>query len=671
MGGLANMVSVDFVGRVNNTPLSPRQALMPLLEAIFNSMQSIEEKGTGDGAITINVVRNTQNLLIRDDEQIRTSPISGFEVVDNGVGFTKENFESFNTCDTQKKRNLGGKGVGRFLWLKAFEKVEIRSVFQEEGKLFLRSFNYELNNDPVKNLRCEIEPNDSMVSTTISLLEIKPDFSEHLPKSLDVLAYRIIEHCLEYFVLKRMPVLILKDENDTIVLSEKYEEMVSDDSTSEFKVQEQTFTLTHFLLKAIPGAAHQLNFCAIHRVVCSKKIDSRTICNLPNRIPARDDSRELFYLGYISSDFLNGHVDQQRTGFNTVQDGQFRYIGDLTWEEIEGKALESVKSFLSPITEPIGIEKLQNIENQIKDEWPEFRGLLRHRREAIDEIPPDLNPDKLEIELYKRQKEWEVSLKEAANEIISAPTGVISPGGNEIKEKYLRFLEEWNESGKAALAKYVIHRKTTLSLLEKYMQSDDEGGYARERTIHELIFPLKHTSDDIDYEQQNLWIIDEKLSFHRYLASDIELRQVSAITMNENDRPDLLIFDNPIAMVDGEPINGIIIFEFKRPMRSDSNPVNQMYGYVRKIRAGKENNNHSRPITVRDETPFYCYAVCDLPNQLRIDLENMGMQKTPDNEGYFCYNSTLRAYVEVISYGKLLRDAQQRNRVLFEKLNVI
>lgn len=97
------MVSVDFVGRVNNTPLSPRQALMPLLEAIFNSMQSIEEKGTGDGAITINVVRNTQNLLIRDDEQIRTSPISGFEVVDNGVGFTKENFESFNTCDTQKK----------------------------------------------------------------------------------------------------------------------------------------------------------------------------------------------------------------------------------------------------------------------------------------------------------------------------------------------------------------------------------------------------------------------------------------------------------------------------------------------------------------------------------------------------------------------------------------
>jgi hypothetical protein len=79
------------------------------------------------------------------------------------------------------------------------------------------------------------------------------------------------------------------------------------------------------------------------------------------------------------------------------------------------------------------------------------------------------------------------------------------------------------------------------------MQSDDEGGYARERTIHELIFPLKHTSDDIDYEQQNLWIIDEKLSFHRYLASDIELRQVSAITTNENDRPDLLIFDNPIA----------------------------------------------------------------------------------------------------------------------------
>ena len=91
---------------------------------------------------------------------------------------------------------------------------------------------------------------------------------------------------------------------------------------------------------------------------------------------------------------------------------------------------------------------------------------------------------------------------------------------------------------------------------------------------------------------------------------------------------------------------------------------------LQKIRAGKANTNHNRPIVVIDETPFYCYAVCDLPEKLRHELENMGMQKAPDNGGYFFYNPNLKAYVEVISYDKLLRDASQRNKILFEKLNI-
>ena len=56
--------------------------------------------------------------------------------------------------------------------------------------------------------------------------------------------------------------------------------------------------------------------------------------------------------------------------------------------------------------------------------------------------------------------------------------------------------------------------------------------------------------------------------------------------------------------------------------------------------------------------------------RLRNEFEDMGMHKAPDNEGYFMYNPNLRAYVEVMSYDKLLKGAKQRNRVLFEKLNI-
>ena len=44
--------------------------------------------------------------------------------------------------------------------------------------------------------------------------------------------------------------------------------------------------------------------------------------------------------------------------------------------------------------------------------------------------------------------------------------------------------------------------------------------------------------------------------------------------------------------------------------------------------------------------------------------------RTPDNLGYFGYNPSLSAYVEVISYTKLLRDAKKRNKILFDKLNL-
>ena len=49
-----------------------------------------------------------------------TKPIRGFIVSDNGEGFHDENIRSFRTLDSEYKAKLGGRGVGRLLWLKAF-----------------------------------------------------------------------------------------------------------------------------------------------------------------------------------------------------------------------------------------------------------------------------------------------------------------------------------------------------------------------------------------------------------------------------------------------------------------------------------------------------------------------------------------------------------------------
>ena len=60
-----------------------------------------------------------------DDD--KPGPIEAFIVTDTGVGFTDTNYDSFQTVDSPYKAAHGGKGLGRFLWLKAFLRVEIES----------------------------------------------------------------------------------------------------------------------------------------------------------------------------------------------------------------------------------------------------------------------------------------------------------------------------------------------------------------------------------------------------------------------------------------------------------------------------------------------------------------------------------------------------------------
>ena len=209
------------------------------------------------------------------------------------------------------------------------------------------------------------------------------------------------------------------------------------------------------------------------------------------------------------------------------------------------------------------------------------------------------------------------------------------------------------------------------------LRRSESGKYSLEDAIHDIIFPLKSTSDDISFDKQNLWIIDEKLAYHKYLASDIPLRKVEVTTSNDLDRPEILIFDHPIAVVsDDAPFSSVVIFEFKRPMRDDykdgeaKNPIQQVYKYVNYLKSEDAVDKNGRPVGQLKSVPFYCYIVADLTKTLREQASYASLDPTPDGEGYFGYNKQIGTYVEIISFNKLVNDAEKRNRVLFDKLNI-
>ena len=182
---------------------------------------------------------------------------------------------------------------------------------------------------------------------------------------------------------------------------------------------------------------------------------------------------------------------------------------------------------------------------------------------------------------------------------------------------------------------------------------------------------MRVTSNEIRYDDMNLWLIDDRLAYHRFLASDQKVKSLPVLDSDVEKRMDIAVFDEALSYTaDPDNINSITIVELKRPQRddADNDPVWQVLKYVKDIKAGKIKKPNGRGFGDMSRVSFYCYVVGDLTSSLRDSAERSGLTLTQDREGYFGFNPTFGAYVEVISYDKLLKDAKQRNKVLFDKL---
>jgi hypothetical protein len=200
----------------------------------------------------------------------------------------------------------------------------------------------------------------------------------------------------------------------------------------------------------------------------------------------------------------------------------------------------------------------------------EYRFMLSERYgDYLDRISPNVSDDQLDIELYKVQKDIEIAHREQARQIDSLP--IDGKANAEVyKELRERFLREENELGQAALAKYVVHRRTILELLDRAFELQDDGRYAKEEAVHSIIFPMRATSDDVDYDRQNLWVIDERLAYHWYLGSDLPMSRLKAVNSSEGDEPDIVVFNSAKAFAESKRgFTSAVIVEFKRPERNE------------------------------------------------------------------------------------------------------
>lgn len=658
--------SFDIKGQLNSMRLAESKALWPLFEAVVNSIQAIEDSpNRGSGKIIIHAYRKPSGQTTLDKKE----PLERFEafsVTDNGLGLNKANYESFNTAYSTLKMQKGCKGIGRFLWLKAFESVEVKSNFVEDGVFFHREFTFSPDGiQPEENLTpAQVKE----FSTTVLLKNFQAKYQNAAPVELEAVAKKIIEHCLLFFVSDQCPeITICDDISDSINLNHYYRENIKDSLNQDrFIIKDESFTIYHLRLpEGVSG--HELHLCANMQEVSSTDLKNY-IPDLHNKImPANEPG--FFYVGYVVSAYLDARVNVTRTEFDFDENGDQITLWGTGKDAILSSAIEYVKGYLGDYLLDINKQKRKQIDDFVALDRPAYRYLLQKKPEVYDHIPSGLRPEALEIELHKETQAWEMEIKKKAIELEKVAAEAISDDDTTYHELYEQYWEAVTEISKTALAEYVTRRKTILKLLDDALTIKDDGGFKKEDVIHSLICPMRHTSDDVTFEEMNLWIVDERLAYHRFLASDKTLKSMPVIDSNSRKEPDIAIFDQAFAYSDSdEPFSTVTIVEFKKPDNDGKNPINQVGEYVDLIRAGKKAKANGQSFTITDGTLFRCYVICDLTDKMRTHCLNSSLLPTADNLGYTGFNQVRHEYIEVISYSKLLADAKKRNQILFDKL---
>lgn len=631
-----------------------------------NALHAIETRfdreAPSKGKVTIEIIRSDS-----DDED---PPITGFTVEDNGIGLGKDNWKSFRTADTSAKLKRGGKGVGRLSWLKVFESVAVISRFDEGGKGYLRRFTFSLKsaNGPITDHELRELSEAGKPGTKVTLAPFEGDYQAVCPRTQDGIASRLVGHFLKNFASYEVPAIDLVDRGRVIHLLDYFSDNVVEETPAKLTVsiaesaEPVELEVYHVLLRKglrfHETQKHFLFYVGDGRVVKEERIDNQLGLGLVG------PDADAIYVGIVASPFLNLHVNQERTSFTLTPD---------SLKAVQGAAIASAKTYLSDYIEIVRKRQAATALRVI-NENPQF---LSVTSDVSDFVENNLtlnvhSEEEIYIELSRAKLRQR---RRTTGEIRSLSTET----GENLDERIQRVAKALNADKKGSLAEYVVKRKEILNLLGNAISySDPETRkYLREEVVHDLIIPIRTGSDDLSYEDHNLWILDDRLAFYSYFKSD---RPFKTFLSDSDDRkePDVgVVFDRSLAFNREGRDEPIVIIEFKRPGRTEydynSSPVVQVLNYVDVFRNGgsltDKSGKHIKPIP--KSTRFICFVVADFCEKLEAVVRvSPAHHKSADGEGYFGYSPDHNAFVEVLPYHKLLHDARIRNEAFFERLGL-
>ncbi len=667
--------------KVDEISLKPTEYLLPLFEGVVNSLISFKQNKNKDGYIKIRIFRHKlpqQEALFGTIEKV-FNPIKAFEIEDNAAGFTDKNFKSFNTAYSEEYARYGCKGVGRFTVLACFKDIKVKSIFKEEENFFEREFDFNVEDEVTpKDGNLKLLSNPTTVKTTVTINDLRLKFLEKSRQSIQEIAGELIDHCLLYFLSASAPTIEIQDiQNDEkLVLNDIVKTVITFDTPEvAFRPKDGKEAFNVYCLKNLSSKMHRLKLCANNRQVGKSKNLSEVSPGFG--VPFTDNNETKYFVDvYVTSDYLDRKVNSLRNSFNFPDEDENvlfeeefseKAIHSFLKEKLEEAYTEKVESAISN-----NIKRIHNYINNPKKPRLQYRGLLR-RPEILRTVPGNLSDEKLDEHLYKARfdldrqltKSLDQALKKRKIEDVEAYSSTIT-----------NILNQEAEFAKDQLADCLVRRKSILKVFKRMLELDSSDEYKLEKDIHNLIFTMGENSENVKYDDHNLWLLDERLAFHSYVASDKTISSLPLLDSDSRKEPDVTIFDFPWAYSDDpKRINSLVIFEFKRPGRdmfneSDKNLDSQVVEYFKKLSASRAKDYKGNYLQIQDNTPKFGYVICSLHKDLiDYNVKWNDFKETPYGSLYKLVPS-VNLHVEVMNYGQLIEFSEKKHHAFFKELGI-
>lgn len=242
-----------------------------------------------------------------------------------------------------------------------------------------------------------------------------------------------------------------------------------------------------------------LYLCAHDRCVSENPLDSA--------LGLKSLDNEYIYIGCVSGEYLNKHVNQERTSFTFSEE-----IRDT----IRGHVVKGIKGYLKKyIDEQKDIKK--EIAKKVIDQNPQFLFIRDELDQFVEGLKSSINEEEIKLEMFRKRMRRAVTFKHVTKDLQN-----LSSQKEELEKKIDEYNDFLNDEQKGALAEYVLKRKGVLDFLESLTEFSDPDNQKHhlESALHSLICPMQTDSMDLGFEDHNLWIVDDRLAFFNYFTSD-------------------------------------------------------------------------------------------------------------------------------------------------------